>query len=99
MSSSVFNSQLDTMLYRSTNLLARLNLNIPVNTSKYFRLTDFWATLYYSVNLNAMTNWSCVWYDHLTAPKDGSDRTNITVSISLQCDASVPYLSNVFYLK
>jgi hypothetical protein len=28
------------------NRLAVLNLNIPVNTREYFRLTDVWPTLY-----------------------------------------------------
>jgi hypothetical protein len=26
--------------------LAGLNMNIPVNTTECFRLTDFWATMY-----------------------------------------------------
>jgi hypothetical protein len=34
------------LLYRTANLLAGLNLNIPANTREYFRLTDFWTTLY-----------------------------------------------------
>jgi hypothetical protein len=29
---------------RSTNCVAGLNLNIPVNTRECFRLTDFWVT-------------------------------------------------------
>jgi hypothetical protein len=31
----------------STNLLAGLNLNVLVNTKEYFRLSDFWVTLYF----------------------------------------------------
>jgi hypothetical protein len=46
MRSSVFSAQLTTLWYRSTNRLAGLNLNIPVNTKECFRLTDFWDTLY-----------------------------------------------------
>jgi hypothetical protein len=46
MISFTFTAQLKTLRYRPTNLLAGLNLNIPVNTREYFRLTDFWVTLY-----------------------------------------------------
>jgi hypothetical protein len=34
-------AQFTTLFYSSTNLLAGLNLNIPVNTRERFRLTDF----------------------------------------------------------
>jgi hypothetical protein len=41
MRSSMFNAQLRVLFYFSTNRLADLNMNIPVNTREYFRLTDF----------------------------------------------------------
>jgi hypothetical protein len=44
--SSVFSAQLAALLYRSTNWLAGLNVNIPVNTKESFRLIDFLGTLY-----------------------------------------------------
>jgi hypothetical protein len=44
MRSSMFSAQLTALRYRSTNLLAGLNLNISVNMRE--SLTDFWATMY-----------------------------------------------------
>jgi hypothetical protein len=38
---SMLNAQLTTLLYRSTNWLARSNLNIIVNTRECFRSADF----------------------------------------------------------
>jgi hypothetical protein len=32
--------------HRSTNWLVGLNLKSSINTRKYFRLNDFWGTLY-----------------------------------------------------
>jgi hypothetical protein len=43
---SVFSSQLTTLWCLSTNWLAGLYGNFAANTREYFRLTDFWATLY-----------------------------------------------------
>jgi hypothetical protein len=48
MRSSIFNAQLTTLRYRSTDWLAGLNLNIPVNMRECFKLPDFWPTLYIS---------------------------------------------------
>jgi hypothetical protein len=46
----MLNSQrCDTVL---ENVVVGLNLNIPVNTKDYFRLTDFWA-IYISISFNA----------------------------------------------
>jgi hypothetical protein len=44
---SMFSAQLTNLWHRSTNWLAGLNLNIPVNTWKCFRLLDVWAIPYY----------------------------------------------------
>jgi hypothetical protein len=46
MRSSTFNAQLTALWCRSTNWLAGLNLNIPVNAKECWRLTDFWATMH-----------------------------------------------------
>jgi hypothetical protein len=43
---SMFSAQLRTLWNRSTNWSSGLNLNISINTREYFRLTNFWATLY-----------------------------------------------------
>jgi hypothetical protein len=43
---SMFNAQLTALWYRSTYWLAGLNLNVPVNSTVCFGLTDFWATLH-----------------------------------------------------
>jgi hypothetical protein len=39
----------------SSNWLAGLNLNIPVNTWECLRLTDFWVTLFFSRKINVVT--------------------------------------------
>jgi hypothetical protein len=44
----MFNAQLITLSYSSTNWLAGLNLNIPLLAREIFRLTDFWTTMYIS---------------------------------------------------
>jgi hypothetical protein len=46
MRSFMFNAQLITPWYRSTNWLIGLNLNISIDTRECFRLIDYWATLY-----------------------------------------------------
>jgi hypothetical protein len=46
MRSSMFSAQRITLRYRSANLLSGLTLNIPVNTRKCFKSTEFWTTLY-----------------------------------------------------
>jgi hypothetical protein len=43
---SAFRAQSTALRYRSRNSLAGFNLNIAVNTRKYFSLTDFRAALY-----------------------------------------------------
>jgi hypothetical protein len=43
---SMFNAKLTTLWHRSINWLVRWNPNVPVNMREYFRLTDFWVTLY-----------------------------------------------------
>lgn len=45
MSPSMLNSQLAMLWHHFTNHLVGLNVNIPVNMTEYFRLTDFWAAL------------------------------------------------------
>jgi hypothetical protein len=40
----------------STTWLARLNLNIPFNMRKYFRLTNFWAILYIAFSIWTIVN-------------------------------------------
>jgi hypothetical protein len=46
MRSSKFNKQLTAVRYCSTNWLACLNMNIPVNVMKCLILTDILVTLY-----------------------------------------------------
>jgi hypothetical protein len=48
MRSYMFNAQITALWYRCTNWEAGLNPSIPVNMREYFRLTDFWTTLYIS---------------------------------------------------
>lgn len=45
---SMFSAQLTTLRYRSGNLLADLNLNIPVNNRECFSVNDFLDTLCYA---------------------------------------------------
>jgi hypothetical protein len=52
MRSSMFSAQLTTLWYRSTNRLADLNQNIPVETREWFRLTDLWAALHIPNNFS-----------------------------------------------
>jgi hypothetical protein len=54
---SMFNAQLTMLWYRSTNWLAGLYANIPVNTGEYFRLNDFWAALQKQNGINKC--WYC----------------------------------------
>jgi hypothetical protein len=46
MTSSMLNAQISTLWYRSAYGLVNLNLNIPVNTGEYVKLTEFWTALY-----------------------------------------------------
>jgi hypothetical protein len=41
-----FIAQHTTLNYRTTNWPECLNINVPINTTPCFKLTDFWATLY-----------------------------------------------------
>jgi hypothetical protein len=64
MRSSMFSAQLTTLWCRSTNSLAGLNLNIAGEVREYFRLTDFWVTLYIFKARNYIRKWT----PHLRAP-------------------------------
>jgi hypothetical protein len=53
----VFNEQLTMLWHHSTNQLAGLNMNIPINMRECFTITDFWATPYYiSPNKSMLDN-------------------------------------------
>lgn len=53
---SVFSAQFTALWYRFINWLTGLNLNNPIKKRQYFRLSNFWATLYIYKNID-----TCKW--------------------------------------
>jgi hypothetical protein len=70
--------------YCSINWLAGLNLNIPVKKSEYFRLTDFWATLYIEVNL--LFKLVQIWISFWTRNRD---RGKLKTKVPIWTDSSL----------
>jgi hypothetical protein len=90
------------------NEVSVFQTELRINTSAYFILTNYLATciaVLHFYNRERSCQWSCVWGDHLTAPKGDSDRQNRCVFVVLMslrtlivqtcCNTSVPYLGNI----
>jgi hypothetical protein len=74
---SMFSAQLTTPGYRSTNWLTGLNLNIAVNTSQFYRLTEFWS---HSVHCTIISLFHCcsqwLWFNYMTTTLS----SNVTIA-------------------